>query len=721
MSAVSRVPRALRMLRTLIMSCLLCGTCVGCSGGSISPATVVLNSVTGYVYSQATGAPIRGALVEVESTSKVTDEDGWFAITGARVPRDVFTVKVSAPGHYLASQQFASYSGVYYEFLVELLGSPSGPGSSSVAGRLALFNPWPAPGATWSSLSSLSSSSFPSLSPSRSAKPFSLARPFSSVRPSNPSSSPAPGEECRDRIVVVLNSYMDCFRVQYILRNMGATELHASRRLELLVVEPPQGTDPDDFLDRIEAIDGVRYAHFDRELKALGAVTSDPYLPQQWYLPAGGFPQLWRWKVPTRSVIVLDTGICPSHPDLSSDWISGWDYVDNDYDPFDAPPPGKASHGTAVYSVIAALADNGEGIAGAMAPLAGPRASVDRVLGPDGVGWDSLVADALFDAVGHVGSIVNMSLGRPGTASRILDEAIRAAAGSCILVAAAGDDGGAVLCPANHECVIAVTGFDRQGRIAGYCNTGPEVFCSAPGGSSSGYGTGVGSDGILAAHCVGDSAGGCLPGGYAYWGGTSMACALAGAAFSYLPYTGGSWETRNDRLKDYFIDPEGGGRNDLYGYGWINAFAMGMDIRFAYRDNESPLPIAVALVDDQRMPTRVVSAVCRPSQDGSFTVSGALPGRSYLFAWIDTDSDGMFSDPDYILAPLVPVDVPASGCVQAPTPLPMRLWEVLMHAADRRGLEAMPTELVREISQAASVPEGGGRITLKSMTRKGGK
>lgn len=720
MSVVSHVPRDLRMLRALCVLCVLCSACVGCSGGFIGPATVVLNSVAGYVYSQATGAPIRGALVEVESTSKVTDEDGRFVIAGARVPNDVFTVKVSAPGHYQVSQQFASYSGVYYEFLVELLGSPSGPGSSSATGRLVLFNPWPAPGTTWSSLSSLSSFSFPSLSPSRSAKPFSLAHPFSSASRGNPGSSLSAGDECRDRIVVVPNSYMDFFGVQKTFSDMGATELHASQRRDLLVAAPPQGTDPDEFLDCVEEMDGVRYAHFDRELRALGAVTSDPYLPQQWYLPAGGFPQLWRWKEPTRWTTVLDTGICPSHPDLQFGEVYGWDYVDGDGDPYDAPLPGTASHGTAVYSVITARTDNGEGIAGAKAPLARPTTSVDRVLGPDGIGWDSLVADALFDAARH-GGIVNMSLGRPGIASRVLDEAIRAAARSCILVAAAGDDGGAVLCPANHEYVIAVTGFDRDGAIAGYCNTGPEVFCAAPGGSSSGYGAGVGSDGILAAHCVGDSAGGCLPRGYAYWGGTSMACVLASAAFSYLPWIYGPWETQNDRLKDYLIDPYGSGHSDRYGYGWINAFAMGMDIRFAYRDNESPLPIAIALVDNQRTPTRVVSAVCRPAKDGSFTVDGALPGRSYLFAWIDTDSDGMFSDPDYILAPLQPVDVPASGCVHVPRPLPMRLWEVLMGAADRRGLEAMPTELVHEISQAASAPEGGGKITLKSTTRKGGK
>lgn len=716
MSAVSQMLRALRVLRTLCVLYFLCAACVGCSGGSVGPATIVLDSVAGYVYSRATGAPIRGALVEVESTSKVTDENGWFAITGARVPRHSFTVKVSAPGHYKVSQDFASYSGVYYELLAELLGSPSGPGSSSASGRLILFNPWPVSGATWSSLSSLSSFSFSPSSPSRSVKPFSLARPFSSARQSAPALGLAAGEECRDRIVVMLNSYIDYLWVKHTLVNMGAVELHTEREHRFLVISPPEGTDPSDFLSSIEEIDGVRYAHFDQKLQALGTVTSDPLLAQQWYLPAGGFPQLWRWKAPARQVIVLDTGVCPSHPDLQFDAAFGWDYVDGDRDPFDDHPPGKASHGTAVYSVIAARTDNALGIAGATAPVAFRKTVVNRVLGPDGVGWDSIVADALLNTAGYNGAVINMSLGRPGIASPVLDEAIRAAARSCMLVAAAGDDGGAVLCPANHECVIAVTGFDRDGNIAGYCNTGPEVFCAAPGGPSSGHGIGVGRDGVLAAHCVGDG----KP-DYAYWGGTSMACALASAAFSYLPWTSGSWEAPKDRLKDYLVDPEGSGPNCRYGYGWINAFAMGMDVRFAYRDNETPPPIAIVLVDSRNTPTRVVSAVCHPAQDGRFTVSGAVPGRSYLFAWIDTDSDGMFSDPDYVLAPLMAVDVPASGSVQMQGPLPMRLWAVLMDDADRRGLEAMPTELVSQISQAASAPADGGKITLQSMTRKRGE
>lgn len=241
------------------------------------------------------------------------------------------------------------------------------------------------------------------------------------------------------------------------------------------------------------------------------------------------------------TVAVLDTGVRLDHPDLSGQFLSGYDLVGynnggtatasqiaaaNDGNGADSDPsdPGdwvsqadidagllgstcskddisdSSWHGTRVSSLIAALTNNGQGMAG----LAyNAKILPIRVLGKCG-GWASDIAAGMRWAAGvtvpglptntNVAKVINLSLGGDGACSNTYQSAIDAAvgAGSTVVVAAGNgvdnDDptkagGIAVGTPANCNNVIAVAGLRHSGTKVGFSNLGPQITISAPGGN----------------------------------------------------------------------------------------------------------------------------------------------------------------------------------------------------------------------------------------------
>jgi serine protease len=261
----------------------------------------------------------------------------------------------------------------------------------------------------------------------------------------------------------------------------------------------------------------------------------------QWYLraPAGDVRSSIdieaAWAVTTGSsgmvVAVLDTGVRYEHPDLLSvavggNLLPGYDMVsdptsgnDGDARDADASDPGdwvtmaelsqrgslfrcspaKSSwHGTQVSGLIAALANNGVGMAGT-AP--GARVLPVRVLGKCG-GYDSDIIAGLRWAAGlpvpgepanpNPARVINLSLGSEGSCTVAYQEAVDeiTAAGSLIVAAAGNSSGRAVATPANCPGVIAVAGLRHAGTKVGFSSLGPEVTISAPGGNCVNTGTG---------------------------------------------------------------------------------------------------------------------------------------------------------------------------------------------------------------------------------------
>ena len=112
-----------------------------------------------------------------------------------------------------------------------------------------------------------------------------------------------------------------------------------------------------------------------------------------------------------------------------------------------------------------------------------PEASLfaAKVLDKRGSGYNSDVADGIQSCVDNGAHVISMSLGSSVGSSLIETAVQNAAAAGVILVAASGNDAGAVSFPAAYPEVLAVSAVDSGGLLAYFSNTGPEVDYTAPG------------------------------------------------------------------------------------------------------------------------------------------------------------------------------------------------------------------------------------------------
>jgi serine protease len=263
----------------------------------------------------------------------------------------------------------------------------------------------------------------------------------------------------------------------------------------------------------------VEYAEPDRMMHPL-FTPNDSMYNQQWdYFEAtGGLNLPAAWDKSTGSgirVAVIDTGYRP-HADLSGQILAGYDFIsdtavsnDGNGRDSDASDPGdwvaagecgtgqpaenSSWHGTHVAGTIAALTNNGTGVAGV---AYGAKIVPVRVLGKCG-GYTSDIADGIIWASGGTVSgvpaiaarahVINMSLGGSGACDTTTQNAINSARsrGTVVVVAAGNESQNASNSnPANCSGVIAVAATNRSGGRASYSNYGTIVDVAAPGGDS---------------------------------------------------------------------------------------------------------------------------------------------------------------------------------------------------------------------------------------------
>ena len=216
----------------------------------------------------------------------------------------------------------------------------------------------------------------------------------------------------------------------------------------------------------------VRYVELDGPVHAL-ETSPDPGRARQWGLDAVGAPLAWSvTRGPGVVVAVVDTGIAPA-PDLEGRVLPGWNVVEGTTDAVD-----DNGHGTHVAGTIGETADNGLAEAG----LA-PEVSLlpVKVLDASGSGSDSDVATGIVWAADHAARVVNLSLGG-AQRSRVLSDAVRyATAHGVLIVAAAGNESGAVGYPARIGGVLGVGAVDSTLARASFSNTGTGLDIVAPG------------------------------------------------------------------------------------------------------------------------------------------------------------------------------------------------------------------------------------------------
>lgn len=169
---------------------------------------------------------------------------------------------------------------------------------------------------------------------------------------------------------------------------------------------------------------------------------------------------------------IVDTGIDPDNPDLRGQVAGGHNSIDEQQ-----PWKDDHFHGTHVAGIVAAKLDE-LGVAG-VAPKASLYAV--KVLTKEGSGSLFGILDGILWCAENGMQVVNMSLGAE-QGNPLFQYAIQAAHGAGVtIVAAAGNNGGAVGFPAAYEEAVAVSALDTEDKIASFSSRGPEIDFIAPG------------------------------------------------------------------------------------------------------------------------------------------------------------------------------------------------------------------------------------------------
>jgi len=307
---------------------------------------------------------------------------------------------------------------------------------------------------------------------------------------STPIAHSAFGNWAKSRILVAPNAGLSDDDFADVLKPHSGKSLGKVRGLEVHVVELPASANEEAVARALARNPHVKFAEVDTIVSA-SATTNDPILPQEWQITKIGASTAWNTSTGAGIVVaVLDSGVQSNHPDLQANLVPGWNIYNNNNLTNDVN-----GHGTAVAGTIAAVGNDGIGVAGVayrakIMPVRISDSACNTTL--------SLIASGLTWAADHGADIANISYSNLYKSSTVISAAnyLRNKGGETVVSANnnAINEGSA-----NTTSMITVSATDQNDNLASFSSWGPMVDVAAPGVTvqttlwNSGYGWGTGT------------------------------------------------------------------------------------------------------------------------------------------------------------------------------------------------------------------------------------
>jgi subtilisin family serine protease len=271
-------------------------------------------------------------------------------------------------------------------------------------------------------------------------------------------------------------------------------QLQATRIQDYYIAETIEGCDIEALCQQLRSEPFIIDASPDYYAVITSTIPDDMYFQYQYslyntgqvYLPETGLSgtegsdikatEGWDWARGSDTVIiaVIDSGVALDHEDLHSKIVPGYDFVNDDSDPYD-----DHGHGTFAASIAAAETNNGVGIAGVSWHA---RIMPIKVMAYNGYGSYLAIGTGMRYAVDNGARVLNLSVGGRSPSFILEDASEYCYNNGAVIAVSAGNSGSAVLYPAAYDdYCLAVAATDANDERPPWSNYGPQVDVAAPG------------------------------------------------------------------------------------------------------------------------------------------------------------------------------------------------------------------------------------------------
>lgn len=376
-----------------------------------------------------------------------------------------------------------------------------------------------------------------------------------------------------DRLIVEYESDLAVMTSAASMDGEGIQILDTLPEIQTQVLQvPPEHLN--DVYTQLQQDPNIKSVAYDVVTEIAGT-PNDPYLLSGAQWAPQRLQALDAWQVSTGQnvvVAIVDSGVDPNHPDLRDRLIPGYNIYDDNYDTSD-----RCGHGTHLAGIVAATADNNEGIAG----IAHTARIMPVKVMHAGCGGDySRMILGIMYAVDHGAQVIVIASGATVDVGSLRNALIYARDRGVVVVAAAGNNNNNVpFYPAAYPEAICVSGTDQNDNRYSMSNFGAHIDIAAPAGGifSTFWSSAAGST-------------------YINMGGTSMAAPhVAGVAALMLAYNQRLTVQEIEQFLSISADDLGEPGQDIYfGAGRVNAWRALMAIGAAQpAPTATPTPTGV--------------------------------------------------------------------------------------------------------------------------------
>lgn len=386
----------------------------------------------------------------------------------------------------------------------------------------------------------------------------------------------------KGRLLVHAHAGLSDLAVDGIVKPHGGKARRIGKS-DLFIVDLPGNASEVAVQARLAHNPQLKFAELDRRVE-LGFAANDPYLGSQWHLAKINASAAWDVAQGQGvTIAILDTGVAASHPDLAANLVPGWNFYGNNADTSD--PHG---HGTAVAGAAAAVFNNGMGVASVAGAA---RIMPVRIADANAYAYWSTVAQGLTWAADNGARVANISyVGVAGSASVQSAAQYMKSKGGLVIVCAGNNGIDEGITPSTT--MIPVSATNSSDAKTSWSSYGNFVAVAAPG-----------QDIWTTTRTL----------GYQAWSGTSLASpVVAGVVASMMAAKPTlSAAQVESLLLSTAVDLGAAGRDPLYGYGRVDAYA-------------AVAAAASAVATDTQAPTASITAPGAASTvSGTVTVSAS--------------------------------------------------------------------------------------------------